>query len=574
MEKSDFSPTSKMLPTPFAFGPDGLTYEGDLISAYCPVVVAVKNYANGDKPDLHVTLTAILTDGTKIREISIPFRNLRNLDFQADLDHRCFDYTDKARSHILRLIRCLVAQQQAVEVYRADTLGFLHYGDQVAYNAGSKLIGDLGVKVELQTSGYHFCPPDNVSDEQLAAHIRAIIQLKPQVTAPIFAYFILGILRDLFREAGVPIKFCMFLYGKQQSMKTTLATYLCSLYDRHVDPERHLHNLTSTEAALHKVLNVEKDMVCIIDDFNRDDSKKKEREQTDKLSGLIRAAANDVGRKTIRGEDSINGQPLFCGELLLQNPSTNSRLLILHLEQGTIDKQKLYVIQRCANLLTSFAEQFIMWILSKYQKLCEQIARKYHLFLELMADRGHYQERLNQSGAVLSIAYAVFLNFCNEKHWDVGLSQQAFSTIITNILDHQVEYLNLQGKDEPDYIVEVFKYLIKADNFGLVVKGYPKKGFLKGSIYHDADSGCVFIRHDAMDEMSQDISTNLKASATIHTLLKALDAKSLVFKDKNKAGTRTKKIGAERCAVLDYNGLENYVLEVAKEFETEYGDWS
>lgn len=468
MEKSDSSPTSKMLPTPFAFGPDGLTYEGDLISAYCPVVVAVKNYANGDKPDPHVTLTAILTDGTKIREISIPFRNLRNLDFQADLDHRCFDYTDKARSHILRLIRCLVAQQQAVEVYRADTLGFLHYGDQVAYNAGSKLIGDLGVKVELQTSGYHFCPPDNVSDEQLAAHIRAIIQLKPQVTAPIFAYFILGILRDLFREAGVPIKFCMFLYGKQQSMKTTLATYLCSLYDRHADPERHLHNLTSTEAALHKVLNVEKDMVCIIDDFNRDDSKKKEREQTDKLSGLIRAAANDVGRKTIRGENSINGQPLFCGEFLLQNPSTNSRLLVLELEPGMIDKQKLLKIQQDANLLTAFAEQFITWILKNYQRLCQLIAKMYSLFLDLMADRVHYQERLNQSGVVMAIAYEVFLHFCNEKRWDVGLPQQAFNTIITNILDHQIQYLNLQGKIEPDYVVAVFKYLKKWKVMGLL----------------------------------------------------------------------------------------------------------
>lgn len=572
MERSDFSPTSKNLPTPFAFSRSGLTYDGEVITNYLPVVVAVKNYVNVDRPDPHVTLTAILDNGTKLPEICTPLRDLKNLNFQTELDTQCWNRTDKSRYLIQRLIEYLVAQQQAVKVYRADTLGFLHYEDRVAYNAGSKVIGDLGVEVELLTPGYHFCPPDNVSDEQLADHIQSIIKLKSQVTAPIFAYFILGFLRDLFRKAGVPIKFCMFLYGKQQSMKTTLASHLCGLYDRHLDVEQHLHNLTATEAKLHKILNIEKDMVCIIDDLNKDDSKKKEREQTDKISGLIRAAANDVGRETIQGKDSINGQPLFCAEYLLQNPSTNSRLLILELEPGMIDKRNLLKIQKNANLLTAFSEQFIAWILKNYQKLCQLIENEYRSFINQRADRIHYQERLNQSGAVMAISYEVFLSFCDEKRWNVGISPEAFNAIIANILDHQVECLNLQGKDEPDYIVEVFKHLKKMESYGLIVDKNPKKGFLKGAIYHDADSGCIFIRSDALDEMSQDISENLKTTVSIHTLLKALDANGLVFKDKNKAGTRTKKIGAERCAVLDYNGLVSYVLEVAEDFEDEYGD--
>lgn len=563
---------SRNLPTPFAFSRSGLTYDGEVIANYLPVVVAVKNYVNVDRPDPHVTLTAILDNSTKLPEICIPLRDLKNLNFQTDLDTRCWNRTDKSRYLIQRLIEYLVAQQQAVKVYRADTLGFLHYEDRVAYNAGSKVIGDLGVEVELLTSGYHFCPPDDVPDEQLADHIQSIIMLKSSVTAPIFDYFILGFLRDLFRKAGVPIKFCMFLYGKQQSMKTTLASNFCSLYDRHLDVEQHLHNLTATEAKLHKILNIEKDMVCIIDDLNRDDSKKKEREQTDKISGLIRAAANDVGRETIQGKDSINGQPLFCAEYLLQNPSTNSRLLILELEPEMIDKQKLLKIQKNANLLTAFSEQFIAWILKNYQKLCQLIANKYRSFIDQRAGRVYYQERLNQSGAVMAISYEVFLSFCDEKRWDVGLSSEAFNAIIANILDHQVECLNLQGKDEPDYIVEVFKYLKKMESYGLVVDKYPKKGFLNGAIYHDADSGRIFIRSDALDEMSQDISENLKTTVSIHTLLKALDANGLVFKDKNKAGTRTKKIGGERCAVLDYNGLVSYVLEVVEDFEDEYGD--
>lgn len=573
MEKSGFLLTSK-LPAPFAFGRTGLTYDGQMLSNYCPVVTTVKIYVNGDKPEPHVVLKAILKDGTETSEISVPLRDLKALDIQADLDYRCCDVTDKSRSFVHRLIRSLAAQQQAVEVYRANTLGFLHYDGRVAYNAGSKLIGNLGVEVELRTSGYHFCPPTDVPDKQLAAHIRAIVQLKPQVTAPIFAYFILGILRDLFREAGVQIKFCMFLYGKQQSMKTTLATYLCSLYDRHEDVERHLHNLTASEAALHKILKVEKDMVSVIDDLNLDDSKKKEREQTAKISGLIRAAANDVGRKTLRGEDSINAQPLFCGEYLLRNPSTNNRLLILHLEQGMIDKQKLLEIQQDANLLTAFAEEFIVWVINHYQTLCKLIRNQYDSIMELRAGGIFYQERLNRSGAAISIAFGIFLKFCKMKCWNVGLSAQVFTAIITNVLEQQVEYLNLQGKDEPDYTVEIFKLLREASDCGLVKRGRPKNKTWKSQIYYDDDQEHILIRSEEMGQMSLKLSEELNKTFSVHALLDALDAEGIIIKDNNINGTRSKKVGNERCYVLDYARLKNYVQEVAEEFESEYGDWS
>lgn len=117
---------------------------------------------------------------------------------------------------------------------------------------------------------------------------------------------------------------------------------------------------------------MEKNMVSIIDDLNLDDSKRKEQEA--KISGLIRAATNGVGRETMRDQKAINAQPIFCGEYLLRNISTNNRLLIVHLKQGQINKEKLLEIQKNANLLTAFAEQFITWVLMEYRSLCKFIA--------------------------------------------------------------------------------------------------------------------------------------------------------------------------------------------------------
>ena len=48
MEKSGSFPMNRGLPAPFAFGRNGLTYDGQMISNYCPAVVTVKIYVNGE----------------------------------------------------------------------------------------------------------------------------------------------------------------------------------------------------------------------------------------------------------------------------------------------------------------------------------------------------------------------------------------------------------------------------------------------------------------------------------------------------------------------------------------------
>lgn len=571
MEKSNVLELCQSLPQHFSYDGTNLEYDGKPIANCLPVVKAVKSYVQEKTAETCVTVSAIVGNGTETPEITIPIRQLNTLDIQTDLDPRCYEHPDKRSRYLIQnLLRYQASQKEATEVYRADTLGFHHYHGKVAFNAGSRVIGDLGVEVEVATKGYNFFPPAKVSNEQLGAHVKSILQLEPSATAPIFAYFILGLLRDLFRTAGVPIHFCMYLVGKQQAMKTTLATYLCSLYDRHEDVERHLHNLTATEIKLHEVLNLEKDMVSIIDDLNLDDSKRKEREQEAKISGLIRAAANGVGRETMRDQKSISAQPLFCGEYLLKNTSTNNRLLIVHLEQGQINKEKLLEIQKDANLLTAFAEQFISWILDNYKPLSDFVAGQYNSILELRAGGIFYQERLNRSAAVLSIAYGVFLQFCKLKGWDVGLPAPKFSVIMESLLEHQIEDLNLEGKDAPDYVIELFQQLRFEQDHDLVREGRPKKALWKASIYHDDSSDRVYILGSKMIEMCGRISKEFEGNDLLHKLLDALDREKILIKDNCKNGTRSKKEGGRRCYVLDYSRWLEYMNEVAKDWDEDF----
>lgn len=172
--------------------------------------------------------------------------------------------------------------------------------------------------------------------------------------------------------------------------------------------------------------------MLIVDDLNKDDSRAIERQQEAKLSGLIRTAANGVGRETAKDQKKVNGLPLFCGEYALTNPSTVTRLLIIWLEKGQIDKEKLLAIQSTPELLTAFANLPIPWLLNNFSSLSDYIKHAFGIFRMEQA-KSNYQERLNGHMAVMKIAYSLFLNFCQEKGWEISFSPSKLSEVMSKL---------------------------------------------------------------------------------------------------------------------------------------------
>lgn len=184
--------------------------------------------------------------------------NLKHFKAQEHLDTRCYDCSSKL---IIDLIRYLASRHVAQDVFVADALGYIRYNDKLAYTAGDKVFGDIGIRIEVQPFGYGFHPPQNVSDKQIATYVKRILHLAPDVSPVIFTYLVLGLSRELFRKAMVDVSFNLMLCGEQQTLKTTLATQLCSLYDREKKIDAHLHNLTASVARLHDALHIEKDTI-------------------------------------------------------------------------------------------------------------------------------------------------------------------------------------------------------------------------------------------------------------------------------------------------------------------------
>lgn len=458
------------LPENYHFDSSGLTYKGEFLANFCPVVHGVEKRIQNDNSDMYLSIGAILATGTKVAPTKFQLTNLKRFNAQDHLDIGCYDNSSKL---IVELIRYLASRHMAQDVFVADALGYIRYNDKLAYIAGDKVFGDIGIRIEAQPLGYGFHPPQNVSDKQIATYLKRILHLAPDVSPVIFTYLVLGLSRELFREAMVDVSFNLMLCGEQQTLKTTLATQLCSLYDREKKIDAHLHNLTASVARLHDALHIEKDTVVIIDDLNKDDSRAIERQQEAKLSGLIRTAANGVGRETAKDQKEVNGLPLFCCEYALTNPSTVTRLLIIWLEKGQIDRKKLLAIQSTPELLTAFANLFIPWLLNNFSSLSAYIKHAFGIFRMEQA-KSNYQERLNGHIAVMKIAYSLFLNFCQEKGWEMNFSLSKFSEVMSKLVQHQINKLNLDKKEGPDIIGEFFGLYHDEKIFGSVGKGRPK----------------------------------------------------------------------------------------------------
>lgn len=188
--------------------------------------------------------------------------------------------------------------------------------------------------------------------------------------------------------------------------------------------------------------------------------------------------------------------------------------------------------------------------------------------MNLRANDVFYQERLNRSAAVLSIAYGVFLKFCIEKGWNVELTAKGFSAVMENLLEHQIKDLNLHSKDEPNYIVELYQLFKFEQDLGFVQTGRPKNIWKAKLNYHDMHE-FVYILSDKMGKMMREIGRKFGGPMSIHRLLDALDHEGIIVKDNNKNGTRSKKEGGRRCYVLDYARWERYMQEEAKEWDEE-----
>ena len=466
--------------------------------------------------------------------------------------------------HFKQTIRYQLSRMHAKMVYEIDHLGFNTVCGKKYYAFGQKVIGeqqgsvnDICVSSSLKDYKLEYTEQSN---HELEIGLDKYLSIKPAVSLAMFAYLTLGLSRQVFLDANVPIKFVLFIVGKNQSFKTTLSSLFFNVYGRHENLERHVYNFTSSEALLRTVLDQSKDITLVFDDLNLSDSKAEMRTQERLVSSLIRTAANNIPKQTKNSSYLVSGQLVFCGEYTLRNISTNNRIFLLQFASNMFEKSAINELYKYADVIPQFAYEFVAWLLQNYSDMTAFVYNEYNVYLRERETQATSQERLHMSEFVLNAAFQLCCNFFEYKGWSNLLRFKGeFKMYISNLVNEQIEELHLNGEVETDYCFELFHALNNAYQF----EDFPEKkpnGEVKPDLYYSAKKDLLCITGDYAASL---LFERTKKVVSYRHIFEDFYKHGFLDLDNNKANSRTKYVGTckKRYYCIFYSEWKQYVEE-------------
>lgn len=477
-------------------------------------------------------------------------------------------YLEHPRTQSLELFKQTIRFQLSLIkpsiVYEINQLGYSVVNEKRVYCFGNKLIGpsDLNTSISEDLKRFEL-QYTRMEDQSLACGLNKFLALNPSVSLAMMSYLVLGLSRQLFIDAGVPVHFVLFITGRNQSFKTTLSCLFFNLYNRHEDMETHLYNFSSTKARLVQALNQVKDASLVFDDLNKSDSASIMRKQEETVSSLIQMAANNVGKQTMRDSYKIAGQLVFCGEYTLKNMSTNNRTVLLQFSSELFEKQKIKELQEQADVIPQFAEEFVSWSLEHYDTIVSWIDKRNKQFLTDLGKENTNEKRLATSINILRIAFELFASFCEQKGWqNLVTYAEKLPIHLTNLMCEQIEALNLEGEKEDDLCCELF-FALHDRFYNDLPEEKPTKKFVP-PVYYDIKNELLCIKGNfATEVLFERIGKVINYPKIFNEFYKM----DFLITDKCKDNNRTKQIGKckSRYYCIRYLDWKSYVREMVED---------
>lgn len=255
-------------------------------------------------------------------------------------------------------------------------------------------------------------------------HLREFLEMECLSTCNpaaiiICLYVVLSFLHTLFKEAGVPVKFLLFIHGKGGSMKTSLALAMTQIENRKTPK----YTLKSTSAGLETGFRDYKDAVMLIDDLAPTQDLSEQRVLEHNLELMIRSFGDGTGRKRSNdylkadkaGQYEAEGGAIITGEYVTGVVSSLARSLFLPLRRSDVDTILLTMIQEDESRLSRFMFHFLSYIGQNSYRYIQFIARQCKIYRK--NKQGQYSnQRYAEYYADLKTASDVLLQYGMETH--------------------------------------------------------------------------------------------------------------------------------------------------------------
>ena len=321
----------------------------------------------------------------------------------------------KNLAHIWRVSQEL-GREFAKDTIIYTHMGWRRIGDRWCYLHSGGVIGDEVAQVELARDVVGYTLPDHTDSYQEA--VKASLCMKDvapsEISVPLLALVYLSPLNEFFRQAGCEPAFVTMLTGPTGTMKSTLAA-LALCHFGQFTAKSLPGSFNDTRNALDVKGFALKDTLMVVDDFYPSAYRSEYAKMASTLQWLLRSFGDRSGRARMTSDIKLREVYVPRGNLLVTGEDVPSleqsglaRQLMLEINPGDVDKEKLSDLQGDSFLLGQAMRGYIEWLIPQADTLKDVLLEKFTAYRQ-QAQSGH--PRLAEVMAWLRIGYEMFLDY-------------------------------------------------------------------------------------------------------------------------------------------------------------------
>ncbi|SDF65211.1 DUF927 domain-containing protein [Sporolituus thermophilus] len=299
--------------------------------------------------------------------------------------------------------------------------GWRKIGGKWAYLHAGGAIGADGVLVDLSEGGEalsRYRLPETCEDAARAVKMAAsfLEVADKRITFPLLAAAFLVVASEILRAVNIQLDFALFMVGKAQSGKSSLAALVLSFFGD-FDKTAFPANFKMTPNSLEKTAFMIKDALLIVDDFHPAQNRAEKEKLKQAAQNLARAYGDGAARVRMGADLKLRaafrprGLAIATGE---ERPdigeSGQARMLFISVKRDDIDYYgKFKEVEANKRWLAKCMVAYITWLAENWEKLKEILPQ---IYSGARADmQTENSGRANEAAAKLALGLWLFHQF-------------------------------------------------------------------------------------------------------------------------------------------------------------------
>ena len=265
------------------------------------------------------------------------------------------------------------------------------------YNDGA--VGSSHVSVELDDKLKKYnLSSENISFKKSADAVFKLLKISnKKVMYPLTAITFLSPLNEFLRQCGYEPAFVLYLLGRTQTKKSTIAALMLSFFGEFTSTSLPA-SFKDTQNAIEKKGHLLKDVLIVIDDYHPVTNYRERQEMEKTAQSIARGYGDRTGKDRMQADTAIRqgyaprGNAIITGEDFPSiGQSGSARNFIIELASGDVPaSDELDCVQEAASrgVLAAFMRNYIEWLIPQAEELPLQLKSRF-LFLRKKAIRGN-----------------------------------------------------------------------------------------------------------------------------------------------------------------------------------------